>query len=268
MKKKLKKEFKNLNLKGGFLSIDYDYSRELKSYKVLEVFPRILSSPIPKKVDTDKYSKKVHVYEDPNSTSVNDHWIKRKDILISIQKEGFKNSLNLENLDDPDTLPKFLGKIPRYTWLKVNFKREVSKKKYIKKSQWHLVQNFDEYCSSMQSAFKDFLFPNIKKQKRLTVFPIDKDKVIHFCVNKWIESLYEGNPNFNMDKAKIIREWIKKWKKKSSTIDSEQYLWNMKNLKRFDHNFNYLSNPEQQLWNAENTRKIEKLLNKYLKNID
>ena len=268
MKKKLKKEFKNLNLKGGFLSIDYEYSRELKSYKVLEVFPRILSSPIPKKVDTDKYSKKVHVYEDPNSTSVDDHWIKRKDILISIQKEGSKNSLNLENLDDPDTLPKFLGKIPRYTWLKVNFKRKVSQKKYIKKFQWQMVQNFDEYCSSMRSKFKDFLFPNIKKMFR--DLPIDKETVIYFCVNKWKESLYEGNPDFNMDKAKIIREWIKEWKKKSSpkTIDSEQHLWNMENLKRFDPHGNYLSNPEQHLWNNENTKKLEKLLDEYLKKIN
>ena len=268
MKKKLKKKFKNLNLKGGFLSIDYEYSRELKSYKVLEVFPSVYSSFRPKKVDIDKYSK--NVYKDPNSTSVNDHWIKRKDILISIQKEGSKNSLNLENLDDPDTLPKFLGKISQYTWLKVNFKREVSQKKYIKKFEWYMVQNFDDYCSSMQSVFKDFLFPNIKKQKRLTLFPIDKETVIHFCVNKWKENLYEGNPDFNMDKAKIIREWVKKWKKKSSdkNIDPEQHLWNMKNLKRFDHNSNYLSNPEQHLWNTENARKLEKLLDEYLKNIN
>ena len=264
MKKKLKREFKNLNLKGGFLSIDYEYSRELKSYNVLGVFPRLLTYPIPKKVDTDKYSK--NVYQDPNSKSVDDHWIKRKDILISIQKEGSKNSLNLENLDDPDTLPKFLGKIPRYTWLKVNFKRKVSQNKYIKKFQWHMVQNFDEYCSSMRSKFKDFLFPNIKKM--FTELPIDKTTVIYFCVNKWKESLYEGNSDFNMNKAKFIREWIKEWKKKSSIIDSEQYLWNMKNLMRFEQESNYLSNAEKYLWNIENSKKIEKLLDKYLKNIN
>ena len=264
MKKKLKNKFKNLNLKGAFLSIDYEYSRELKSYKVLEVFPSVYNSSRPKKVDIDKYSK--NVYEDPNSTSIDDHWIKRKDILISIQKEGSKNSLNLENIDDPDVLPKFLGKITRYTWLKVNFKRKAGQNKYIKKFQWRLVQNFDEYCSSMRSKFKDFLFPNIKKH--FSELLMDKDIAIIFSINKWIESLYEGNPDFNMDKAKVIREWTKEWIKKSSTIDSEQYLWNMKNLKRFEHKSIYLSNPENYFWNEENREKVEKLLDKYLKNIN
>ena len=77
-----------------------------------------------------------------------------------------------------------------------------------------MVQNLDEYCSSMRSKFKDFLFPNIKKM--FTELPIDKTTVIYFCVNKWKESLYEGNSDFNMNKAKFIREWIKEWKKKSS----------------------------------------------------
>ena len=244
MKKKLKTEYKNLNLKGGFLSIDYKYSKELKAYKVLYVFPCILIHPIPKRVDREKYSKKVHVYEDPNSKSVNDHWIKRNDILSSIQKEGLKKSLNLENLEDPDVLYKFLGKIPRYTWLKINFKRKVSQNKYIKKFQWHMVQNFDEYCSSMRSKFKDFLFPNIKKM--FTELPIDKDTVTFFCVNKWKESLYKGNSDFNMDKAKLIREWIKDWKKKSldKNIDVEQHLYSL-----------------------ENTKKLEKLLDNHLKKI-
>ena len=76
------------------------------------------------------------------------------------------------------------------------------------------------------------------------------------------------NSDFNMNKAKIIREWIKKWKKKSSTIDSEQHLWNTKNLKRFEHKSIYQSNPEKYLWNIENSKKIEKLLDKHLKNIN
>ena len=190
-KKKLKAKYKNLNFKGGFLQINYVYNKNLKSYEVLDVYPGSVGN-WPDDVDMGKYM--VDFDASPTDKNV---WIEINDILISIKKEDSKKVLNLQNINDPDILPKFLGKIPRYTWLKLNFKRKTRQAKFVTKYQWHMVVNFDEYCSSTLLHFKDFFFPQ-KKSLYFDELPEDYFFQTNKALNKWKESLFEGYPDFNL----------------------------------------------------------------------
>jgi len=200
---KLKPKYKNLNIKGSFLPFEFKYDEKIKGYEIVSSCGGSSHFyPMPEDFDSHKYGFKSH-----------DDLIKSKDILISVEKENSNEVLNLQNINDPDLLYKFLGKTPRFIWIKVIFKRKKMDGNYLTKTQWYSTQNFDEFCSDLKGAFEVYFHGGSREDEVHEDYPEDIAQAARNALKKWKENLLEEYPDFDL--ANYYNTHVKNqpWKK-------------------------------------------------------